>query len=101
MAKLLITISDVKRIIFLIHRITALKLQIKVLDINNKEHLQKLLRLEINLNFSESELKKFHDDDIEHIEKTLMEGYTENEITSMYTYYFNKAKRKLKKFKSN
>lgn len=101
MVKLIITMSDVKRIIFLIHRITALKLQIKALDINNKEHLPKLLKLEIYLNFSESELKNFHDDDIEHIEKTMMEGYTENEITSMYKYYFNKSKRKLKKLNTN
>ena len=100
MVKLIITISDVKRIIFLIHRITALKLQIKALDINNKEHLSKLLKLEIYLNFSESELKKYHNDDIENIEKTLMEGYTENEITSMYKYYFNKSKRKFFTFKS-
>lgn len=97
MAKLLITISDVKRIIFLLHRITALKIQIKALDINNNEHFGKLLKLEITLNFTESELKKFHDDDIEHIEKTLKEGYTENEISSMYKYYFNKTKRKLKR----
>lgn len=92
MSKLLITISDVKKIIFLIHKKTALKLQIKALD-PFKDH-GKLIGLYLFLNWTDSELKKHNTDDIENIEQILMEGYTENEITSMYKYHFKKAKRK-------
>lgn len=93
MSKLLITIADVKKIIFLIHKKTALKLQIKALD--PFEDNDKLFKLYFMLNWTDSELKKHHTDDIENIEQIMMEGYTENEITSMYRYHFKKAKRKL------
>lgn len=95
MSKLLITISDVKKIIFLIHKKTALKLQIKALDpLNDKG---KLIGLYLFLDWTESELKRFHTDDITNIDSILMEGYTENEITSMYRYHFTKAKIKFLK----
>ena len=92
MSKLLITIADIKKIIFLIHKKTALKLQIKALD--QLKDKGKLIGLYLFLDWTDSELKKHHTDDIENIEKILMEGYTENEITSMYRYHFIKAKRK-------
>lgn len=98
MAKLFITISDVKRIIFLIHKRTILKLQLKAYDYTKEEHKSKIIILEVLLNFIEAELKRFHDDDIQHIDKSLMEGYTEKEISSMYRYYISKQKRKLNRW---
>lgn len=90
MSKLLLTISDVKRIIFLIHKKTALLLQIKALDFNDN----RLIGLNLMMDWTESELKRFHNDDIENIERILMEGYNEEEITNMFRYHLNKAKRK-------
>lgn len=98
MAKLFITISDVKRTIFLIHRRTVLKLQLKAYDYTKEEHKNKIIIIEVLLNFVEAELKRFHDDDLEHIERSMMEGYTEKEISSMYRYYMNKQKRKLNRW---
>lgn len=95
MSKLLLTISDVKRIIFLIHKKTALLLKIKEYDNNHPKQIE----FNLILNWTESELKRFHNDDIENIERILMEGYTENEVTNMFKYHFNKAKRKF--FKRN
>lgn len=95
MPKLLLTISDVKRIIFLIHKKTALLLKIKEYDSNHPKQIE----FNLILNWTESELKRFHNDDIENIERILMEGYTENEVTNMFKYHFNKAKRKF--FKIN
>lgn len=99
MVKLSLTISDVKRIIFLIHRKTILKIQIKACNPARLEHLLKIKELETQLNFVEAELKKFHDDDIHYIDRNLMEGYTEEEITGMHRSQMSKIKRKLKKFK--
>lgn len=95
MSKLILTISDVKRIIFLIHKKTALLLKIKEYDSNHPKQIE----FNVLLNWAESELKRFHNDDIENIERILMEGYTENEITNMFKYHFSKAKRKF--FKRN
>lgn len=95
MSKLLLTISDVKRIIFLIHKKTALLLKIKEYDSNHPKQIE----FNLILNWTESELKRFHNDDIENIERILMEGYTENEVKNMFKYHFNKAKRKF--FKIN
>ena len=91
MSKLLLTISDVKRIIFLIHKKTALLLKIKEYDSNHPKQIE----FNVLLNWTESELKRFHNDDIENIERILMQGYNENEITSMFRYHFSKVKRKL------
>lgn len=91
MSKLLLTISDVKRIIFLIHKKTALLLKIKEYDSNHPKQIE----FNVLLNWTESELKRFHNDDIENIERILMQGYNEKEITSMFRYHFIKVKRKL------
>ncbi|QIL78560.1 hypothetical protein G7047_00465 [Diaphorobacter sp. HDW4A] len=93
MSKLILTMSDVKKIIFLIHKKTTLLLQIKELDYNHPKQIQ----LNLMMNWTESELKRFHNDDIENIERIMMEGYKENEITNMFRYHLNKAKRKFVK----
>lgn len=93
MSKLILTISDVKKIIFLIHKKTALLLKIKEHDSNHPKQIE----LDLLLRWTESELKRYHDDDIENIERILMEGYTENEVTNMFKYHFSKAKRKFLK----
>lgn len=98
MAKLFVTISDVKRIIFLIHRQTVLKLRIKSYDFTNQEHIPKLMELESLLNSIDSELKRFHDDDISNIERIMMEGYTDSEISGMYRSHMSRQKRKLNKW---
>lgn len=95
MSKLLLTISDVKRIIFLIHKKTALLLKIKEYDSNHPKQIE----FNLILNWTESELKRFHTDDIENIERIMMQGYNENEITNMFRYHLNKVKRKF--FKRN
>lgn len=98
MAKLFITVSDVRRIIFLLHRQTALKLQIKAYDPTNPEHLTKLIGLEALLSCVDAELKRFHDDDISNIERIMMEGYTESEISGIYRSHISRQRRKAKQF---
>lgn len=95
MSKLPLTISDVKNIISLIHRKTALLLKIQEHDSNHPKQIE----FNLLLRWVESNLKRYHDDDIENIERILMQGYTENEITNMFNYHFSKAKRKF--FKRN
>jgi len=92
MSKLFITAFDVKNIIFLIHKKTALMLKLKGIRPSN---YSKIIAIQQSLNWTEAELKKYHDDDIENIERILMEGYTETEITKMFKYHLNKAKRKI------
>lgn len=90
MSKQQLTISDVKKIISLIHRKTALLLKIKEHDSDHPKQIE----FDLLLRWVESSLKRYHDDDIENIERILMQGYTENEITSMFKNHFSKAKRK-------
>lgn len=93
MSKLLLTISDVRRIIFLIHKKTAILL--KKNSLNHDDPRQ--IAINLQLNWTESELKRYHNDDVDNIERILMQGYNENEITNMFRYHLNKAKRKFLK----
>lgn len=95
MAKLLLTISDVRRIIFLIHKKSAILLKKNSLNHDDPKQIE----VNLQLGWTESELKRYHNDDIDNIERILMQGYNENEITNMFRYHLNKAKRKF--FRNN